>query len=86
MKLIVLAFIRNLMNVCCVSQQILYYMRNAKLSSKFLKFFVKFHHILFIRSEMAVFSLTIIRIRQVTFIRKNAFDLLIVLFVLASLP
>ena len=86
MKLIVLAFIRNLMNVCCVSQQILYYMMNAKLSSKFLKFFVKFHHILFIRSEMAVFSLTIIGIRQVTFIRKNAFDLLIVLFVLASLP
>ena len=86
MKLIVLAFIRNLMNVCCVSQQRLYYMMNAKLSSKFLKFFVKFHHSLFIRGQMAVFALTVIGIRQVTFIRKNAFDLLIVLFVLTSLP
>ena len=35
---------------------------------------------------MAVFSLSIIGICQVAFIRKNAFDLLIVLFVLASLP
>ena len=70
----------------CVSQQRLYYMMNAKLSRKFLKFFEKFHHILFIRSKMAVFSLSIIGICQVAFIRKNAFDLLIVLFVLASLP
>ena len=61
-------------------------MMNAKLSRKFLKFFEKFHHILFIRSKMAVFSLSIIGICQVAFIRKNAFDLLIVLFVLASLP
>lgn len=35
---------------------------------------------------MAVFTLAVIGICQVTFIRKNAFDLLIVLFVLASLP
>ena len=35
---------------------------------------------------MAVFSLSIIGICQVAFIRKNAFNLLIVLFVLASLP
>ena len=61
-------------------------MMNAKLSRKFLKFYEKFHHILFIRSKMAVFSLSIIGICQVAFIRKNAFDLLIVLFVLASLP
>ena len=60
-------------------------MMNAKLSSKFLKFFVKFHHSLFIRGQMAVFALTVIGIRQVTFIRKNALDLLIILFVLASL-
>ena len=58
---------------------------NAKLSSKFLKFFVKFHHSLFIRGQMAVFALTVIGIRQVTFVRKNALDLLIILFVLASL-
>lgn len=40
----------------------------------------------FIGSEMAVLSLSIIRIRQVTLIREDTFYLLIVLFILASLP